>query len=432
MAEPPTAWTAPGDDPEDRGTSSQPAGTSPPAGWGPHVPPVPPAPSDPTVGVPQAPPAGQQPNWGAPPVPGHSPGWGSGPGQPSQWGAPPNPGGQPAQWGAPTPGGQPQWGGPPAPGNWASRGQGIIPLRPLAIGEIYDGAIRAIRSNPGTMVGFSAIVIALLTVLGTIPQAYAMASVLNSSLADPVASQDADIADLAEFVGPLGISALVNVLQFVLATTIVSGLLIVAVDAAVRGQVLNPAQLWARCRSRMFAVLGLACAVVVAIALIVVVALLPGLIVAFALSSPVAGAILMVLGALVAWAVGVGLYFGFWAVAGPALLLENIGVFAALRRSYRLVKGGFWRVFGIGLLTAVIAYIIRSVFSIPFAILGQLAVGLDDSGSFRTTLIQLLVADIGNVLAGAVVFPFTAGVAALLYLDLRMRREGLDVELMRS
>jgi hypothetical protein len=36
------------------------------------------------------------------------------------------------------------------------------------------------------------------------------------------------------------------------------------------------------------------------------------------------------------------------------------------------------------------------------------------------------------VLAGAVVFPFTAGVAALLYLDLRMRREGLDVDLMRS
>lgn len=282
------------------------------------------------------------------------------------------------------------------------------------------------------MVGFSAIVIALLTLLATIPQAYALVSLLNNPLTDPEQSQNAELADVAELIGPFGVTLLVGILQFVLATTIVSGLLIVAVDAAVRGRALNPAQLWARCRSRMVAVLGLACVVMVAMPLILLVALLPGLIVGFALSSPVAGVILGILGALVAMGFSVALYFGFWAVAAPALLLENLGVFAALRRSYRLVRGSFWRVFGIGLLTAVIAYIIRQVFSIPFAVLGQIATGFDASGSFSATLIQLLVADVGTVLAGAVLFPFTAGVAALLYLDLRMRREGLDVDLMRS
>jgi hypothetical protein len=315
-----------------------------------------------------------------------------------------------------------------------ARGPGIVPLRPLAIGEIYDGAIRAIRSNPGTMVGFAAIVIALTTLLATAPQAYALSSLLNYTLSLEANAQNEEISGefVAEALGPVTVSVLIGVLQFVLATTIISALLIVAVDGAVRGQALKPAQLWARCRSRLFAVLGLACVIVLATPLIILVALLPGVIIGFALPSPVPGVILGVLGILVGLAACCALYFGFWAVAAPALLLENLGVFAALRRSYRLVRGGFWRVFGIGLLTAVIAYIIRQVFSIPFAILGQLVTGFDEGTEFRTILIQVLITDVGTVLAGAVLFPFTAGVAALLYLDLRMRREGLDVDLMRS
>lgn len=451
MAEPPTAWTVPGDEPDDRDSSGRPPSASPL--------PVSPALTDPTMPVPAAsptaaqqpthqsthqstwgaPPAAQQPNWGAPPEHGRPSGWGPPPGQPSPWGGAPHPGsGQPGQWGGqPNPGTGPQWSGPPAPGNWVSRGPGIIPLRPLAIGEIYDGVIRAIRSNPRTMVGFSAIVIALLTLLATIPQAYAMTSLLNGALADPTASdEDLSTAAMADAFGPLAITTLIGVLEFILATTIISALLIVAVDGAVRGKALNPGQLWARCRSRLFAVLGLACVVVVVMPLVLLVAIAPGLILAFTLSSPVPGGLLIALGVLVALVVDFALYFGFWAVAAPALLLENLGVFAALRRSSRLVRGGFWRVFGIGVLTAVIAYIIQQVFSIPFAIIGMIATGFatgfETTPGFSTNLIQMLITSIGTVLAGAVAFPFTSGVAALLYLDLRMRREGLDVDLMRS
>ncbi len=149
-------------------------------------------------------------------------------------------------------------------------------------------------------------------------------------------------------------------------------------------------------------------------------------------SGAIAGAILLVIGVVLSVLAYLALYFGFWAVAAPALLLENLGVLASLRRSYRLVRGSFWRVLGIGLLTAVIAYIIRQLFSIPFAVMGGLASAVQGSDTFGAFLIQLLITDIGTVLAGAVLYPFSAGVAALLYLDLRMRREGLDVELMRS
>jgi hypothetical protein len=112
--------------------------------------------------------------------------------------------------------------------------------------------------------------------------------------------------------------------------------------------------------------------------------------------------------------------------------LENLGVFASLRRSFRLVRRSFWRVFGIGLLTAVIASIVRQVFLAPFSEIGRLVAQAQGLAGFSGALIQLLVADIGTILAGAVLYPFSSGVVALLYLDLRMRREGLDVDLMRT
>ena len=42
------------------------------------------------------------------------------------------------------------------------------------------------------------------------------------------------------------------------------------------------------------------------------------------------------------------------------------------------------------------------------------------------------VSSFGEILAGAVLYPFEAAVIALVYIDLRMRREGLDLELIRA
>src|SRR4051812_5807947 len=99
----PPGWQVPGGDAEGAG-----------AGWGVQEP------------------AQQQPGWGA------APGWGQpGPGQPG-WGSP--------GWG----GGQQQWTPP------VQAPAGIVPLRPLGVGEILDGAFQAVRSNPRSMIGVSA------------------------------------------------------------------------------------------------------------------------------------------------------------------------------------------------------------------------------------------------------------------------------------
>jgi len=128
------------------------------------------------------------------------------------------------------------------------------------------------------------------------------------------------------------------------------------------------------------------------------------------------------------------LFYALWALSPPALLLENLSVFGALRRSWRLVRRSFWRVLGIMFLTALLVGILSGVISFPFAVISSLLGLLQDRPyeSFPLTLVQLLVSQIGSVISGAILYPLTAAVTALLYIDLRMRTEGLDVELMRA
>ncbi|GLY14866.1 hypothetical protein Kisp01_18810 [Kineosporia sp. NBRC 101677] len=314
------------------------------------------------------------------------------------------------------------------------RGAGIIPLRPLSIGEIYDGSIRAIRANPRTMVGFSAVVGAVIALLGTLPQAFAFNTILNSPLSTGTADpNDITTGDVAELIGAGGLSVLIGLVQSVLSTTIITGLLIVAVGAAVRGEALAPGALWQRARHRLWAVLGLALLLLVLAPLIIALSMAPGGLLLFLLPDDIwIGAVVLVVGTLLGVVAYAAFYLGFWSVAAPSLLLENLGVVAALRRSFRLVRGTFWRVFGISLLTAVIAYIVQQIFAVPFSLIGTILAELADFTGMSGAVVQLLIADIGTILAGAVVYPFTAGAVALLYLDLRMRREGMDVEVLRS
>ena len=55
----------------------------------------------------------------------------------------------------------------------------------------------------------------------------------------------------------------------------------------------------------------------------------------------------------------------------PALMLEDVGVFGALGRGFHLTRKAFWRTFGIGLLTVVIAQIAGSMLAAPVSFLSQ-------------------------------------------------------------
>ena len=58
--------------------------------------------------------------------------------------------------------------------------------------------------------------------------------------------------------------------------------------------------------------------------------------------------------------------------APTLIVLERLGVVAAITRSFALVKNDFWRVLGIRLLAMLVAGLIAGAVSVPFSFVGQM------------------------------------------------------------
>jgi hypothetical protein len=115
--------------------------------------------------------------------------------------------------------------------------------------------------------------------------------------------------------------------------------------------------------------------------------------------------------------------FVSYAVAVPALLLERIGPVTALRRSFRLVKGRWWATFGVllvgYLLASIVGAIVQSAITLVPSILAD-----------GNTAALALGAAVGGTVGAVITTPYSAAVVALLYFDLRVRKEGLDLQLL--
>ena len=327
----------------------------------------------------------------------------------------------PSAWGPPQ--GDNAWRPPPKPG--------VVPLRPLGLGELLDGAVQTMRQNPRVMLGLSAAVMAVAAVLSTGFMIAGLPRVL-SALETP--QEEIGSEQIAGVIGG-GVSGfLVPAVLQGLAVVVLSGVLIVAVSEAVLGRRPTAGQVWARARSRVLALLGLS--LLTAGLTLVGLALLLGPGLALLAVSGTAAAVALLIGAPLAVVLAALLYVRF-AFAAPALLLEDLGIVAAMRRSWGLVRGSWWRVLGVLLVTTIIASVANGLLQTPFSILGAVvaaAAAPDDPGAAtgRALVITSVVGNVGTVIASTVSAPFSAAVTALLYIDLRIRREGLDVALARA
>lgn len=293
---------------------------------------------------------------------------------------------------------------------------GIVPLRPLTLGEIFDGAFGAIRRNPRVMLGLPAIVIAVATVAGTF-LGYLISGYIIPALPADMASDQTFVDMVSIYTSTLGTS-----LTLSLASPIVTGLLIGSIGQSILGRTISIGVLWAQVRRRVWALLGFS--LLVALAQLIVVAL-------YALAIWGAWSANVGAGALVAIVGGLALTVAaFWftvriLLVPPALVLEGQGLWKAVGRGWRLSRGSFWRLLGIYLLASIAVGFISSVLATPFSLIGMLTLTADGS----PTAAYLAITGLGTILTGVLSASFMAGVVCLLYIDVRMRREGLDVEL---
>ncbi len=117
-----------------------------------------------------------------------------------------------------------------------------------------------------------------------------------------------------------------------------------------------------------------------------------------------------------------GIFLGVaWAVAFPVLFVEDARGTEALGRSLRLVRGRWWPTFGVLAVGFVLAGVVGLIFTFAFSAL----IFVNDS-----VLFAVLVTTVGGVISTALTTPFQAALVSLVYFDLRVRKEGLDLELL--
>ena len=339
-------------------------------------------------------------------------------GQPA---APPGTGWQPPPgWGGPQAQPYGGWGAPPPP----EVRPGVVPLRPLGLGELLDGAVGIVRRYPRPCLGLAAAIAILSTVLNIVLALTALEPLLTF---DSTELSNGNTDELDEVLGGAALGGGAGLIVSALATLVLTGVLTAVAGRAVLGQPMSLGQAWQQVRPVLLRLLGIALlsSLLVYGTLLVAIALAAGMIAAAGATAALVAVPLGIGGA----ALAVYLYVRL-SLAPAVAVLERADVRTSLKRSGILARRSWWRICGILLLTLVITTFVSNVLQIPFVVLGAAPTGFgqlaDPEGPTTTVLVMSYI---GAGIAQTIVAPFTAGVRALLYIDRRMRAEGLDVAL---
>ena len=325
---------------------------------------------------------------------------------------------------------------PPVSGGWAAPPPmpGGVPLRPLGAGEILSGAFTLIRRNPIATLGLAAIVE---TFAGIVTAALSwpeqkLTHQLQQSLKGTPAPAQASHA-LGHFLPSFALYAFVTIAFTYVVQSILTGMLTGALGRGLIGDRISIGQAWRIARFGSVIGVSLLVLVIVAAPWLVYILIVIGLASAKATAAAVLIGVVGFFALLVAtiW-VSVRLV-----LAIPVVVLEGASPIQALRRSWLLVAGNWWRVLGISLLAAVVVSVVAGIIGVPFKVAGILITGhgsllLGFASTAAPSLAALIVGAIGGIIATTCTRPVSAGVSVLLYADMRMRKEGLDLVLQQA
>lgn len=281
-------------------------------------------------------------------------------------------------------------------------------LRPLTVGQILDRAVRLYRNHFRT---FLAIVAIVQVPLGIVQLFNAIATwFINNNDSSTLLTGVAAIASLLS----LGV-----ILIGVVANQIAATALARSVADVYLGRTTNFAAAYRAVRPVLGnLIITLLILAVVGIALAIF-ALIP----------------------LIGWFPGAGMLIFFsWIVApmmGPILILEKRAGFDLLRRAWDLARRRFWQVMGYGV---VLMLFVLGITLGPSLLLSYLvnfvwggfepATTPFDVPTMNVPIWGTLLQTVTTVTLQTVLLPVQLAAASVLYFDLRVRTEGLDLELL--
>ncbi|WP_456818102.1 glycerophosphoryl diester phosphodiesterase membrane domain-containing protein [Cellulomonas sp. URHB0016] len=273
------------------------------------------------------------------------------------------------------------------------------------------------------MFGLAAAVVTIAVVLQSLTRWYVqglLADALDQLASDVDPTGELGFADQAG----ASVGSLLGLPFTQVATTVLTGLVILSVSRSVLGQTVTIGQ--ALRTSRVWWVLGFT--VLAGVAELLLAAVVVGAVVLLASQDMVAAAVGVGLLGAAALIVAL-LWFGVRTLlVPPALMLEGKAFWRSIGRAWRLTRGSFWRLLGTYLLVTIMVSVISYVIVVPVSLFT--AVVLQDAAG--TSFASVVLVGIGSVVAMTLATTYLAAVVALLYIDVRMRREGLDIDLARA
>ncbi|MGD8195559.1 hypothetical protein ACEXQB_013795 [Herbiconiux sp. P18] len=324
------------------------------------------------------------------------------------------------------PWGQNQWAPPPKPG--------LIPLRPLGFGTLLGAPFQVLRRNPKATFG-SGLLIQLVIVLVT---GVFVGLATFWAISRTVAAQDDADAD-AIAAGSFGIviaSAIVPIILSLFASALLQAVLVIEVARGTLGEKRKLGELWKAAFKRTLPLTGWVALLFVAV--LIVVAVLVGIVVLAGVlggSTGLAVSIVVVILLSLALVVPAAWVSTKLALVPSVIVLERVGLVQAMRRSWSLTNGNFWRTLGVIWLVSVILSAAGQIIQTPFSFLLPIVASVIDPNNTGSGVVAIIALYIGflalTLLLGAVTSVVQAATVAVVYIDLRMRKEGLDIELQR-
>jgi hypothetical protein len=298
---------------------------------------------------------------------------------------------------------------------------------------VLEGAWGVFRSHWRLLVPVS-VVVSLVTVLAALPYtllvAHAMRPLLELDQQRATqATVEAAFREAGQSAGSLAAALLFSSTVALFGLIVLVGVVTVVTGDAVLGRRAPWATVWPQVQSRLPALTGTA--LLVSAAYVSYAVLVLGLVLLPYLAIGPAGALLG--GFLALLTVPAWLYILVrWVVAAPVAVLERASPVVALRRSWALLGGNWWRTFGLIALLALVYGGLSTVISTPLSVVAQ--AGNPTFGSATSVdpdlfLSLMLVSLLASLVTTALVYPFASSAIVLRYLDLRMRREDLAANL---
>jgi MFS family permease len=286
-----------------------------------------------------------------------------------------------------------------------------VNLRPLGVGERIDAAIKIVRANFSTLARASLVV--------AIPSGVVVAIITASVTASEQNATDTSVGrslytalggEFLTLVITLVVSAFVTAVCFRVIANAYLGQRAEWREALRFGWSRLLAVIWVSALTYLAILIGaLAIAALIAVTVAIHIAVLTVL---FAAVLGIAGFVAVV------W------FLVATRLAVPVLMLEDIRGIKAIRRALALCRGYWWSVFG----TQFLAGLLVSIASLVVAVVFDAIFSAFHGGTTMSVVSGFFVQTIDYVAFA----PFSAAILVVLTIDLRVRKEGFDIQLLSA